>query len=392
MNTAASKGSRFYFIDFARGFIIVAMALDHAQAMISYAPHGGEAWSNSLPDYQGDGFAFLTRWITHLCAPGFFFLMGVSLALYHDAQRKIDTPLIDIQRHFWVRGLILLLLQFTVINLAWGLGALSDQSETNVISEVQDGSSLPWLYFGVLASLGASMLILSTLISISSLALFVGSTVIVVGSFILFPGTDQAAEHFPKWMRVLAVPGQSEFLMVRYPILPWLGVAGFGLLYGRMLRARTDTPQLGFYIGLALLLSFILMRFVFNWGDHHVLLFAEGKPDWIDYLNLTKYPPSLNYLALTIGLNLCILYCAERFDLASKKPLAFFSLFGSCTLFFYIAHLYVYAALSYLFPDRTSIAFAYVACLMGLILLYPMCLYWKSMKQQKPKSSWVHYI
>lgn len=388
-NSTTTPSQRFHFVDLARGFIIICMALDHTRGLIAKA-HGSESWGTALPNYEGDGAAFISRWITHLCAPGFFFLMGVSLALFTQSRRSAMASWPEIQKHFIVRGLILVLMQFTLINIAWALGSLGSQVETNNFgSGPHPGDATqPWFYFGVLASLGCSMIILPIFIKFHQAWLSLLGIAIIVLGFLFFPSDQSADIPVSIIERIIWIPGQTGIFLVRYPIVPWLGLGALGLVYGTFLTTNPNTAKIGGYIGIALLALFFISRGIFNWGDHHPL---QGDT-WIDFLNFTKYPPSLNYLCATLGLNLIILYLAQALKLSELKVFSPLTIFGSTTLFFYIAHLYCYGLIAYFFPLGTNLAMSYLMWVCGLAILLPACIWWRNLKRNKPKTSWVQYI
>lgn len=396
--------NRYDFIDLSRGFIIACMALDHVRFFISKA-HGGESWGVAMPDYDGDTAAFLARWITHLCAPGFFFLMGVSMALATEAKTANGISLPKIRNHFLIRGAILILLQISLINVAWLVGSLSAEVEVNGFGSgpVPGESGDFWIYFGVLSSLGSAMIVLCSFLSLPNIALAGIALGIIVISFILFPTQAPAESHFAMWERLLWIPGQTDILQVRYPIIPWVGVAMLGLIYGRQLKTNTNTPIHGAVIGIFLLLVMFAMRGAFNWGDHHQL---SDDYTWIDFLNVTKYPPSLSFLCVTLGINLILLLgfnffrnsqpsegsTENKVNIIGNFLLAPLRTFGSATLAFYLLHLYLYGAMGYLFPTGASLSLSLLAWLVGLGVLFPTCVYWRKFKSSRPANSWAHYF
>jgi uncharacterized membrane protein len=360
---------------------MVLMALDHASYFIARV-HPGEFWGVALPTYPDVGHC-LTRLITHLCAPGFFFLMGTSMILFTDARREIGWPDRRITRFFAVRGLILIILQLLIENPAWALGTLSGASHTT--RPPGGGGETVLLHFGVLYALGATMIFWSFLLRFSS-AVFVSLSVIaILATQALTPGAAQAGVRYSPWLRVLMIPGQTGIWQVFYPFIPWLGLAGLGLAFGRLLRQNPDRAYRGALAGgAALLLLFGLLRTLGSLGDFH----ARG-PGWTGFFNLTKYPPSFAFILLTLGLDLLLLSVLSRAATQLRtwgKPLV---LFGSTALFFYLAHLYLYALMGFAFPEGTSFRVMYLFWLLGLVLLYPACLAYRRFKERKaPESVW----
>jgi uncharacterized membrane protein len=117
--------NRFHHIDATRGLLLVVMSVDHARSFL-HRSHPTEIWGMPLPNYHGNTFDSMMRWITHICAPGFFFLLGVSMVLYARSH-----PRAALLRHFWVRGSLLVLMQLFVENIAWLLGLVSAKIAPN---------------------------------------------------------------------------------------------------------------------------------------------------------------------------------------------------------------------------------------------------------------------
>jgi uncharacterized membrane protein len=360
---------------------MVLMSLDHASYFIARV-HPGEFWGVPLPTYPDLGH-YLTRLVTHLCAPGFFFLMGASMILFTDSRREIGWPDRRITRFFAVRGLILIVLQLLVENPAWALGLFSGAS--HVTRPPGGGGETVLLHFGVLYALGATMIFWSFLLRFGS-AVFVSlSLAAILATQALIPGADHAGVRYSPWLRVLLIPGQTGIWQVFYPFIPWLGLTGLGLAFGRLLRQDRDRAYRGALIGgAAFLLFFGLLRTFWSVGDFHT-----PGPGWTGFFNLTKYPPSLAFILLTLGLDLVLLFVLSRAATPLRtwgKPLV---LFGSTALFFYVAHLYLYALIGFAFPHGTSFGVMYLFWFLGLVLLYPACLWYRRFKEQRaPESVW----
>src|SRR5512143_57749 len=148
---------RFAPLDATRGVIMLVMALDHANAFIAHAHPLAEMWAGPFPRYDS-ALAFLTRFVTHLAAPGFFFLMGAGIILFAASRRNLGWSDGAIVRHLLARGAVLIALQLLVENRAWELG----------------GSFFP-LYFGVLYGLGATMIVASLCLRLNALVLAAAS-------------------------------------------------------------------------------------------------------------------------------------------------------------------------------------------------------------------------
>jgi uncharacterized membrane protein len=378
---------RYPAIDVSRGLIIVFMALDHVRGLISRS-HPSEHWGSTMPNYDGDGVAFFIRFITHLCAPGFFFLMGTSMVFMHHARSRQGIEPRQIQRHFFIRGGLLVLLQFSIINIAWMFGDNSSDIPRNTFGSGEAGydPSQIFLYFGVLAALGSCMIITSFVMTYSSALLTSLAAILIVIPFYFFPADTDASTVYNMFVRVFYIPGQSGFLLVRYPILPWIALGLLGVVFGRALISQANAAYKNLLIiSIIMIAAFLVFRIGFNVGDYHNI---EVR-DWIDLFNVTKYPPSPAFLLITLGLGGLIL---ASIGLTRTTPVQPLTTFGSATLFFYVAHLYLYGSLSYILPNDSSVTLAIGAWLAGLIILYPCCIQYGKFKQSREKSHWVHYF
>lgn len=363
-----SRPVRLFAIDALRGLIIIFMALDHANMFIAHKHSPGEYWGSGFPIYH-DSLAFLTRFVTHLSAPGFFFLMGVGMFLFADARQKRGWGKWAVFRHFLIRGVVLIAIQVLVVNRAWELS----------------GEGWPTIYVGVLFALGSAMIISALLLWLKPLYLLLIAIALFIGTEFLVPapelwGTFQFA--YPNdYIKVIWIfPGGNATLWSNYPILPWLELVIFGLLFGHWLqRDQKQAYSSAWKIGLGFLLAFIIIRYLDGFGN---ILPRMGNT-WIDFLNLVKYPPSITFTLLTMGINLVLL---GLFAKANEKVQTFFYplvVYGRAPLFFYVVHLFLYAGLGlWLVPEGTSLLVMYPYWLLGLLLLFPVCLLYGRLKQQ----------
>lgn len=355
-------------LDALRGFIMMVMALDHANAFIAHAHPRPEFWTGPFPDYA-DPLAFLTRFVTHLAAPGFFFLMGASITLFADSRRKLGWSEWAITQHFLIRGLILIALQFLIENPAWQLGAILRG----------EGSLLP-VYVGVLYGLGSCLILAAFLRRLPSMPLIVVSLIclllpeIVIRLFNPTPST---------LLGLVILPAFTDAVTVYYPIIPWLALTGFGLWFGRaLLTDRERVYRSSAIVGAGLLIIFFVVRALGSFGNIRTFVAL----DWMDFLNVVKYPPSLSFVFFTMGVNLLLLSLFSRVE-ALARPL---TVYGRGPLFFYLAHLYLYGLIGFIFfPNGTSIARMYPVWLIGLAILYLMCRWYGKFKLgQAPNSIW----
>ena len=207
---------------------MVVMAVDHASYFIARV-HSRELWGASLPAYP-DALWFWTRWITHICAPGFFLLMGVGVVLFADGRRSAGWTAGRITRSLVIRGLLLILLQLVVENSAWMIGDLSVRPDAEVIrgGPMPGGGTEAAVYLGVLFSLGGSLVFWAFFQRLPAWLIGLVSLAAIVGAQVAVSGPDHAKTLYSPLVRALLVPGHTDAIVVLYPVIPWLGVTGLG--------------------------------------------------------------------------------------------------------------------------------------------------------------------
>jgi len=369
----SSTAARLLPLDALRGLIMALMALDHANMFVAHKHPAGEHWGGGFPAYSS-ALPFLTRLVTHLCAPGFSFLMGTGLWLFAQSRRKMGWSRWAVTRHFLVRGALLIALQFLVENQAWRLSP---------------GWQLD-VYVGVLFALGGTMILGSLLVWLKPQALLALTVVLAVGTELLAPNPVLWGQRNSPFDLLLLLSGGDSHLWSNYPVLPWLKFVTFGMLFGHWLL---DDARKAFgralKLGGALLLAFVVVRYLNGFGN----IRPRVGDSWIAFLNVVKYPPSIAFSLLTMGANLLLL---GLFGLASARvqrllqPLA---VFGRAPLFFYVVHLFLYAGLGlWLTPAGTSIAGMYPYWLLGLLLLFPLTWWYGRWKHRQPPNSILRFL
>jgi uncharacterized membrane protein len=378
LETTNTATTRLFAVDALRGLMIILMALDHANFFVAHKHSPGEYWGSGFPIYY-DSLTFITRFVTHFAAPGFFFLMGVGMLLFAKSQQKRGWGKWAVIRHFLVRGLVLIVIQQLVVNRAWELAS----------------EGWPTIYIGVLVALGAAMIIGSLLLWLRPVYLLILAIALFVGTEFLVPapglwGSNQLASLSDYLATIFVYPSGNASLWSNYPVLPWLELVVFGILFGQWLkRDQKQAYNSAIFIGLGFLLVFGVVRYLDGYGN---ILPRMGN-SWIDFLNLVKYPPSITFTLLTMGLNLVLL---GLFAKANEKIQTFFYplvVYGRAPLFFYIVHLFVYAGLGlWLASGGTSIAAMYPYWLLGLLLLFPVCLLYGRLKHRPPANRVLRYL
>ncbi|MBN2432418.1 MAG: DUF1624 domain-containing protein [Acidobacteria bacterium] len=371
-------GSRLLSMDALRGLIMVLMAVDHASYFIARV-HPGEFWGSALPRYA-DALAFLTRWITHLCAPGFFFLMGAGMVLFAAARRQAGWTERRIVRFFVTRGILLILLQLCLENPAWLLGRLGSRQP---LMDPPGGGGDVLLHFGVLYGLGATMIAFAFLMRARTMVIVLLSLGAILATQWLTPSAAETGVLFSPWLRLLLIPGHTGVWQSFYPLVPWLGVTGLGVMFGRVLIHQGERAfRHVLPAGAGFLALFVLLRWAGGFGNFH-----PWESGWIGFFNVTKYPPSLAFLLVTLGLNFLLLFVFHKMEAALPRAARPLLVFGRSPLFFYIVHLYVYGLMGLAFPDGTGYAVMYLFWLIGLIVLFPLCVWYGRFKRRKPVES-----
>jgi len=380
---SVAQPQRLAVLDAQRGLIMVFMALDHASLFIA-GQHFAEFWGIPLPDY-GDAFSLFARVISHLCAPGFFFLMGVGMHLYWSSRRARGVDERKIVRHFAVRGTILIAVDIFIITPTWIIGSLEDFVAGKQLIEVIPGAGENiMMVTGVLAALGAAMVFAAFFLRLGAvLNATLGITILLVCQAVV-PEASKVFEPMTQLERIFLVAGHDGFLLVNYPILPWLSVCLLGIAYGHLVVADSERAfKLALPAGIVGLVLFVLVRGAGGFGTHHP---APGD-DWMAFLTVTKYPPSVAFLLLSLGANALFMACinAARRQLGGiGRPLM---VFGRAPLFFYVVHLYLYSIVGLLIPGGTTLAGMFPVLLLGLVVLYPACKRYDVFKRGKPEDS-----
>lgn len=376
--TPAPPSRRLGAIDVVRGLAMIIMALDHVREYFSAATGSPTDVATTSPGL------FLTRLVTHFCAPTFVMLSGVSAALALAAGK----PRGEQARLLATRGLWLIALEVTVVSLAWTF-------------------DLRWSFITlqVMWVIGVGMIVLAGLLYLPPRAVGALGVVMIVGHNALdgiAPGTFGGAH----WLWRLAheealfelAPGHKLYAL--YPLVPWIGVLALGFALGTWYRqaAPLRIRRLR-QLGLGALIAFVALRAVNVYGDLAPwAVWDERGRTVASFFNLTKYPPSLDFLLLTLGVAWLALAALDDVAPSARNPAL---VLGRVPLFYYVLHLYLIHALAIGVshalgsPDAPWRGFdlpgVYLMWIVVVAVLYLPCRWFMGVKARR-RDWWLSYL
>ncbi|HEX6107741.1 MAG TPA: heparan-alpha-glucosaminide N-acetyltransferase domain-containing protein [Gemmatimonadales bacterium] len=383
--TAAPAVRRLDHVDMLRGLVMVIMVLDHVRAYLTevrFEPTDLDRTNLAL---------FATRWITHYCAPTFVALAGASAWI---AGTRRTRP--ELARFLLSRGLWLILVELTLITFGW---YFTTRITMGLVAQVI------WV-------IGASMIVLAGLIYLPRAAIAAFGLALVLGHNLLDGVTPERFGALAPLWHVLHVPGRLEIVPVflLYPLIPWAGVMALGYAAGPLVFSQQPgVARRLAWTGVLMTAAFVALRALDVYGDP-VPRVADGGAALVgmSFLNLTKYPPSLLYLLMTLGPALVVLTLLRRV----RGPLAgVLVTFGRVPFLFYVVHLYVVHAVAvaigviqgyapgdmlHLFlelPDGYGVGLPviYAAWLAVVAALYPLCHRYAALKARS-RAWWLSYL
>ena len=397
--TASPAASRIQSVDALRGFIMMLMAIDHIRDFV--ARSAMEFLPTDLTRTTAP--VFFTRWITHFCAPVFMLTAGLGAFFWMSRGRHSKG---DLSRFLITRGLWLIFLEITILRLI-------------LLSQIDPRSGVVILM--ILWAIGLSMIALAGLIYLPTPFLAALSVAIICLHNLL----DRVSpERFGRaaWLwDILHQQNLLHFLginfAIAYPVLPWIGVVAAGYCLGPVFSWDSKRRERFLMrLGLALIVAFVVLRAInvygnpSRWSHQPTALFTI-----LSFLNTTKYPPSLDFLLMTLGPAIVALAWLERFHFSLANPLI---VFGRVPFFYYAAHLLVahliaiamnfvrYGPTSFLlitppsmggpsklFPPGYGFPLwtVYAIWLAVLLLLYPVCRWFMQLKQRR-HDWWLSYL
>ena len=385
-------------IDVVRGVIMVLMALDHVRDFFHH-----DALLFAPTDLSHTNTAlFFTRWITHFCAPVFFFLAGTGAFLFFGRGKSKN----DLARFLVTRGLWLVFLELTVVRcLGWTF-------------------NFNYHYSGLLViwALGWSMILLAALIYARRWFIMVCAVLIIAGHNLLDPIEPESFGALAWFWKILLVPGEIHpfpgvTLTAVYSLVPWFAVMAAGYVLGAWFKLeRSERQRRLFWLGIALIATFIIVRSLNIYGDPTPWRAQQSAFfTFLSFINCAKYPPSLLYLLITLGPVIILLALLDRAVPGIFRP---FIVFGRVPLFFYLLHLPLMhgmaVGLSYLKYGRADWLFlgpagiprfaasyprdygyglpgVYLIWIAVVVLLYPLCRWFAQVKQER-RDVWLSYL
>jgi uncharacterized membrane protein len=390
-------------IDVLRGLAMVIMALDHTRDFLTYTRPAPEDLAHT------SAALFFTRFITHYCAPVFAFLAGTGAFLSTRRGKSIQ----QVSWFFFTRGLWLVLLELTVVDFGWGF--------------------VPWAHAGVLWGLGWSMVAMALIVFLPVRWIAaLGLAIIATHNLLDHVSAASFGSFYWLWM-LLHQPGRIPItahfsFSVRYVLIPWIGVMAAGFTFGNLLL-RSDRRKWILTLGLGATALFFVLRGFNLYGNAHAWLpfaYARAAGPWsvqptlvltvVSFFNVLKYPPSLDYLLITLGPSLILLGLIDGTDGAkAQRGLSrILAVFGRVPLFYYVLHIYLIHIMAILislafhqpvfhgtviadFPQRPAgyghgLVFIYAMWILAVAMLYVPSRWFMEFRSRHRDWAWLNYL
>jgi uncharacterized membrane protein len=384
-----SDRARLDSVDRLRGLVMVLMALDHVRG------HFTNPTIDPLDLGHSNTALFLTRWISHLCAPTFIFLAGTAAYL---SKRNKTTP--QLAWFLLTRGLWIVLLGLTLVKFCWTFELELENFNADVL----------W-------AIGWSMVVLAGLVFLPTWFVTIFGVAMIAGHNLLDPINPSNLGPLSDFWEILHrkdmqsaklefFGGEIKFY-TQYPLIPWIGVMAAGYGFGALLQSNTVGQRRRLLaLGAFLCLAFVVLRFLNVYGDPDPWnRQSDDTLTVLSFLNCHKYPPSLLFLLMTLGPSLILLACFERAPQVPGRPLL---VFGRVPMFFYLVHLPLIHALALgaallrygpsileakNIPDDYGypLVVVYGIWVAVVVVLYPVCRWFMGIKQRR-RNWWLGYI
>lgn len=379
-------------LDLLKGLVIVIMAIDHVRDYFHYSSYYFDPTDPTLTNFP----LFSTRFITNFCAPAFSFLAGLSAFIV--GKGKTTT---ELSSFLLKRGLWLVFVELVIMDFGWCFDI-----------------TFRSIMFQVIWILGISMIFLAGLIYLPKKIILIFSWVLIFGHNLL----DNI--HFDNSILWTFLHERKPFLTtpdhifrVGYSIIPWVAVMSLGYCFGSFYDKTYDPlkrKKLFNIIGITAIISFVILRGINIYGN---LLpwkdYGNLGQTIFSFFNLSKYPPSLDFLLVTLGGAFLFLANSEKLK---GRVVNFFSVFGRVPFFFYIIHIYLIHFLALIVAEFTgfgwqkmilpalpfrveelkgfgfNLVVVYLIWILIIAMLYPLCKKFDTYKQNNKDKWWLSYF
>lgn len=383
-------------VDLLRGVIMIIMALDHTREFF----HSAALNSNPLDLNTTTPVLFFTRWITHICAPVFVFLSGTSAFLQSARKSKRQLSLFLITRGIW-----LIIAEVAIVNLIFSF----DISYSAIALEV-------------IWAIGISMVILGLVIWLPfEIILAIGLLIVLGHNALDFYERDQTTPFSAGYNLVHRVGFHSLWgkhqLLILYPFLPWSGLMMLGYCLGKVLRNDNVAYRKKFLVitGISVIGLFIILRFINVYGDPFPWS-QQGSAfyTFLSFINTSKYPPSLFFIAMTIGPALLLM---AWWDNIQNEFTRIVSVYGRVPFFYFLTHFFIihlFSAVAFFMRGHTfaedaadvstpfikfikegegvQLRYVYLIWLAIVVILYPLCKWYDNYKTRHKEKKWLSYL
>ena len=375
-SVAVPAKKRIESIDIMRGIVMVVMALDHCRDFLTHLNYDPTDLS------KASSFLFLTRFVTHFCAATFVFLAGTSAYLSISRGKTKN----EAAKFLLSRGLWLVFLELTIIRFGWIMDL-----------------DYHFIFLQVIWAIGVSMVLLAALVYLPLPAIAAVGFILVFGHDLFDNLSTKTFSVAGKdvW-DILHVGGMVNFgninVLFFYPLIPWIGVMALGYCFGTLFKMdESKRRKLLITFGIGAIALFIAIRsFNFygdpsNWTNQY-----SWYRDVLSFIDVSKYPPSLDYLLITLGPVMLMLAALEN---VHNRLTSIFLVYGRVPLFYYILHLYMARLLSFLtfvvmgkeHGYSFSLGTVYIVWLLVVLILYFPCRWFMKYKQTH-KQWWLSYL
>jgi uncharacterized membrane protein len=379
-------------IDLLKGLVMVIMALDHTRDYF----HSAAYLFNPTDPTQSTLPIFFTRFITNFCAPAFCFLAGLSASIIGKRKTLGELSIFLLKRGLW-----LIFIELTIVTFGW---------QFDIQFRING--------FAVIAVLGASMIFLAGIIHLPRPVILIFSCILIFGHNLLdtvhFPGNFLWA--YIHEATIFTYSDGFKFYL-DYPLIPWIAVMSLGYYLGSLYDKSFDSTKrkrILNTLGLSSVALFIVLRWSNAYGDPiQWMILDSGSKTIMSFLQISKYPPSLLFLLITLGAALFFLANSEHLK---GKVVDFFCTFGRVPFFYYIIHIYLIHALAMLFAELSgfgwrlmvlpdwilespelkgygfSLWVVYSVWIGVVISMYPLCKRFDNYKQKHKEKWWLSYL